>query len=92
MAEAVAPDFIADVSDDFDVSDFIWPLDELVLEADGLDELGLEAAGGEELAPDDEGLEDCARADESINPPSAVVTNNVLSIEFSSIGMWCQVW
>src|SRR4051794_1787936 len=69
-AEALAPEpeLLAldfDVSD-FDASDFIESLGE----ADG-GELGLEL----------DGEEDCARADESINPLSAVVINNFLSID-----------
>jgi hypothetical protein len=64
----VVVDFIADGSD-FGASDFI------VSEAAG----GGVVALGLGLGLEDEG--DCARADESINPLSAVVTNNFFSIE-----------
>jgi|tagenome__1003787_1003787.scaffolds.fasta_scaffold20944476_4 hypothetical protein len=50
-----------DVSDDLEVSDFIWSVEE----ADGGElVLGLDGDGA------------CAKADESINPLSAVVINN----------------
>src|SRR5215212_869319 len=83
MAEALAPVVDLDASEDFEasafgVSDFIVSPEE----AAGGVALGLE------LGLD--GDEYCAKADESINPLSAVVINNFLSIEKPPC-MWCQV-
>jgi hypothetical protein len=83
MAEALAPVVDFDVSDaDLDVSDFIASPEE----ADGgVVALGVELglALGLWLGLDGEGV--CARADDSISPLSAVVTNNFLSIEKTSM-------
>src|SRR5688572_1313138 len=61
-------------------------------EGGGVVALGLEADGdalGVALEGDEEG-DDCARADDSINPLSAVVTNNFLSIE--NLHEWLLAW